>query len=95
MKVQYNGTVTDASGKVFQMAYGGDGLDPVSTIRVDGEQEVCDISRMVEKLNMEHEIKIEEEAKKASKSAPTKKVSKFKKDKEVDKLSDMMKDLKV
>jgi hypothetical protein len=95
MKVQYNGTVTDASGKVFQMAYGGDGLDPISTIRVDGEQEVCDISRMVEKLNMEHEIKLEEDAKKASKPALTKKVSKFKKDKEVDKLSDMMKDLKV
>ena len=64
MKVQYNGTVTDASGKVFQMAYGGDGLDPVNTVKVDGEQEVCDISRMVAKLNMEHEVKLEEEAKK-------------------------------
>jgi hypothetical protein len=95
IKVQYNGTVTDTTGKIYQMNYGEDGLDPINTIRIDGEQEVCDISRMVAKLNMEHEVKTEDENKKVVKAEPKKKVSKFKKDKEVDKLSDMMKDLKV
>jgi hypothetical protein len=39
------------------MAYGENMLDPVNTIKVNGDQEVCDISRLVEKLNMNHECK--------------------------------------
>jgi hypothetical protein len=72
------------------MAYGGDGLDPVNTVKVDGDQEVCDISRMVAKLNMEHEVKMEEDNR-----IKVKKVSKFKKDKEVENLCHMVKDMKV
>jgi hypothetical protein len=77
IKVQYNGTVTDTTGKIYQMNYGEDGLDPCTTVKVDGDQEICDISRMVAKLNMEHEVNIEEETKN---SPQQKKVSKFKKD---------------
>ena len=43
------------TGTIYQVAYGNNGIDPTCTVKVKGEQEVCDISRMIEKLNMEHE----------------------------------------
>ena len=39
----------------YMVAYGNNGIDPTCTVKVKGDQEVCDISRMIEKLNMEHE----------------------------------------
>lgn len=57
IKVQYDGTVRDSIGRIFKFAYGEDGVDPTKTVRVDSRQEVCDISRIVEKLNMEYENK--------------------------------------
>jgi DNA-directed RNA polymerase beta' subunit len=56
IKIQYDGTVRDTVGKIYQMSYGDNGLDPVMTAKVNGVQEVCDISRLVEKLNMRCEI---------------------------------------
>ncbi len=50
------------------MNYGDDGLDPCTTVKVDGEQEICDISRIIAKLNMEHEVKIEEKNKNSPKT---------------------------
>jgi len=55
MKIQYDGTVRDTFGKVYQIAYGQLGFDPVCTVKVKNEQEMCDISRMVARLNMTHE----------------------------------------
>ena len=55
IKIQYDGTVRDITGTIYQVAYGNNGIDPTCTVKVKGEQEVCDISRMIEKLNMEHE----------------------------------------
>jgi DNA-directed RNA polymerase II subunit RPB1 len=57
MKIQYDGTVRDSINRVFDFAYGEDGLDPTKTVKVNGKQEICDISRIVDKLNMEHELK--------------------------------------
>ena len=57
IKIQYDGTVRDMTGKIYEMAYGENMLDPVNTIKVNGDQEVCDISRLVEKLNMNYECK--------------------------------------
>ena len=57
IKIQYDGTVRDTTGKIYQMCYGDNGLDPSSTIKVDGKQQVCNITRLVDKLNMKHEIK--------------------------------------
>jgi DNA-directed RNA polymerase beta' subunit len=71
IKINYDGTVRDATGKIYQLAYGDDNLDPLHTVKVKEDLEVCDVSRILDKLNMEHEVKVEE----------TKKVSKFKKDK--------------
>ena len=57
MKIQEDRTVRDTVGKIYQLAYGQLGFDPVSTIKVKNDQEMCDISRMVERLNMNHELK--------------------------------------
>ena len=56
IKVEYDGTVRDATGKIYQLAYAEDGIDPCCTVKVNNNQEVCDVSRIVEKLNMEHEL---------------------------------------
>ena len=56
IKVQYDGTVRDSTNKIYQIAYGENGLDPVNTIKINGEYEECNISQLVNKLNMKHEI---------------------------------------
>ena len=58
IKVSYDGTVRDVSGNIYQLAYGEDGINPMSTLKVGKEQEICDITSIVNKLNMKHEIKL-------------------------------------
>jgi D-tyrosyl-tRNA(Tyr) deacylase len=72
MQVKYDGTVRDTTGKVYQMAYGETGLDPSQTVKVNGKQEACDISRMVAKLNLQYKIK-QEKLKKTKKESNIKK----------------------
>lgn len=67
IKIQYDGTVRDVTGKMYQVSYGDDGLDPVMTTKVKGSQEACDISRLVDKLNMKHETINERQIKKQRK----------------------------
>lgn len=55
IKIQYDGTVRDAIGSIYQLAYGENFIDPKCTIKVDGEQQSCDISSMINKLNVKHE----------------------------------------
>jgi len=50
------------------MKYGEDGLDPTKTVKVNGKQEVCDVSRIVNKLNMEHENNMKKVKRKIRKS---------------------------
>lgn len=49
-------TVRDASGNIYQMAYGELGLDPTCTVNVKGKQQICDVSRIVNNLNMKYEL---------------------------------------
>jgi hypothetical protein len=72
MQVKYDGTVRDTTGKVYQMAYGETGLDPSQTVKVNGKQEACDISRMVAKLNLQYKIN-KEKLKKTKKESNIKK----------------------
>lgn len=58
MKIQNDGTVRDIPGKIYQLAYGQNNIDPSCTVKVKGKQEICDVSRLIAKLNMKHEIKI-------------------------------------
>ena len=55
MRVQYDGSIRDVTGRVYQMAYDDSGFDPIHTVNVKGNQESCDISRLISKLNMKHE----------------------------------------
>lgn len=66
IKVQYDGTVRDVPGNIYQVAYGETGVDPSRTVKVGSNQEVCDISRMVAKLNMQHEVDQKKKSKKKS-----------------------------
>lgn len=54
--VRYDGTVRDTTNRIFQFTYNEDGYDPVCTVKVGGKQEAMDISRMVDRLNMEFEL---------------------------------------
>lgn len=56
VKVQYDGTVRDSTGKIFQYAYGENGYDPANTVAVKGLQQVCDVARLVNRLNVEVEL---------------------------------------
>jgi DNA-directed RNA polymerase beta' subunit len=51
MKVCYDGTVRDTFGKVYQLAYGEDSMNPVHTLNVGGMQHCCDVGRLVNRLN--------------------------------------------
>ena len=57
MKTQYDSTVRDTSGAIFQPIYGETGYDPKNTIKVDGDQQVCDIYNLADKLNLDFERK--------------------------------------
>ncbi len=54
--VQYDGSVRDNFGKVYQLSYGEDLIDPTKMVKVNGEKEFCDVSRLVDKLNLKYEI---------------------------------------
>ena len=51
MKTQYDGTVRDNTGHVYQFAYGNTNLDPTKTVKVNGEQQTCNVSRIINRLN--------------------------------------------
>jgi hypothetical protein len=58
IQVRYDGTVRDASGKIYQFAYGENGYDPLKTVPVDSTPQVCDISRLTGRLNTCYENKL-------------------------------------
>ena len=64
IQVRYDGTVRNTQGNIFQMAYGDDGFDASKMVKVNGNVELCDISRLTERLNTEHELKSEGKGKK-------------------------------
>jgi hypothetical protein len=59
IQVTYDGSVRDATGKIYQLSYGDNGMDPCQTVKVNGVQQSCDISRMVDRLNLQFEINSE------------------------------------
>lgn len=56
--VRYDGTVRDTTGRIFQMHYGREGLDPVLTVKVNGEQHAVDVKRIADRMNVEYEAKL-------------------------------------
>lgn len=55
IQVRYDGTVRNTAGSIIQWAYGEDGLDRCNTVIKDDKPEIMDISRLVNKLNVEYE----------------------------------------
>lgn len=55
IKIHYDGSVRDVSGKIYQISYGENGFDPTLTVKVDGEQQACNASRLIDRLNMKLE----------------------------------------
>ena len=56
IKVQYDGSIRDCCGSIYTWIYGEDGLDPKKLLKIGKELEICDVSSIVKKLNMKHEI---------------------------------------
>ena len=54
IKINYDNTVRDAIGSIYQVAYGEDGINPTTTIKVGKDQEICDVSSIVNKSNMSY-----------------------------------------
>ena len=42
---------------IYQLIYGEDGYDPKQLVKVGKDLEICDVSRLVNKLNMKVDIK--------------------------------------
>ena len=68
IKVQYDGTVRDCVNSMYQLSYGENGLDPTKTIKVGKQQECCDISSLVNKLNVKYEDELNKKVSKKPKT---------------------------
>ena len=55
VSVKYDGTVRNAKDSIIQFNYGNTGLDPTNTVIVEGTPQICDVSRLADRLNLEHE----------------------------------------
>ena len=60
IQVKYDGSVRDVTGKIYQLVYGDNGFDPCMTVKCNGVQETCDISRITDRLNLQNELKLED-----------------------------------
>jgi len=63
IQTQYDGTVRDCFGKIYNFSYGEHGYDAIKTVPVDGEPQFCDVSRLATRLNAiyEDDLDIKEE----------------------------------
>ena len=52
VQIKNDGTVRNAHESIVQFHYGDDGLDATQTVIVDGKPQICDISRIVDRLNL-------------------------------------------
>lgn len=77
IQVKYDGSVRDTTGKIYQMAYGTTGMDPSQTVKVKGEQQPCDVSRIVDRLNLQFEMKNEKKVKPPSRVSLLKEIAKL------------------
>lgn len=77
MQIRYDGTVRDMSGMVCQFSYGETGWDASQTVKVGGDQEICDVSRIVQQLNAQREMKVTK-VKKGSKKEKNSLIEKIK-----------------
>jgi DNA-directed RNA polymerase beta' subunit len=53
--VGQDGRTTDTTGNTYQIVYGSDSLDPARAININGESQCCDVSRIVNRINLKRE----------------------------------------
>jgi DNA-directed RNA polymerase beta' subunit len=53
--VKYDGTVRNAGESIIQFNYGNNSLDPAKTVIVDGKPQICDVSRLADRINLAYE----------------------------------------
>ena len=51
LKINHDGTVRDIKGQIYQICYGENNLNPINTIKVNNDQQICNISRIIDRLN--------------------------------------------
>ena len=51
IKIQYDGTVRDEIGSIYEFSYGEDYINPKEMVKVNGENEPFDIGSVINKLN--------------------------------------------
>lgn len=56
IRIHYDGTVRDAVNSIYQLAYNEDNLDPKELIKVGKNLEICNVSILIEKLNLKYEL---------------------------------------
>ena len=61
IQIQYDQTVRDATGKIYQFFYGENGYDATKTVRIDNAPVACDIGRLADRLNTSYELGIDEQ----------------------------------
>lgn len=54
IKIEYDGSARDTTGRVYQFVYEGRGYDPSKLVRVNGKPQACDIGRLADKLNLKY-----------------------------------------
>jgi DNA-directed RNA polymerase beta' subunit len=55
IKIEYDQTVRDVTGRIYQNSYGEFGIDPSCAVKISNELQICDVSRLVNRLNMKYE----------------------------------------
>jgi DNA-directed RNA polymerase beta' subunit len=55
-KIYPNGSVRDSSGKILQLSYGQHGIDPSRMVPTKIGLSSCNVSRIVDRLNLEEEL---------------------------------------
>jgi hypothetical protein len=61
IQIQYDNTVRDATGKIYQFSYGENDFDCTKTVKVNDVPSSCNITRLAERLNLNFENEIKEE----------------------------------
>jgi DNA-directed RNA polymerase beta' subunit len=55
ISVKYDGTVRNLDNNIYEFAYADCGLDPAELIVKNGKSMICNLTRMVDRLNMKYE----------------------------------------
>jgi len=55
IKIEYDGTVRDSTGRIYQISYGINGYDPIMTTQVNKQASACNVKRIIEKINRKYE----------------------------------------